>query len=159
MNSKANGSGTANFLSGVVFHAAVASFGGFALGFALGLGSEAIARGESRTVQALAEFLPFAVSGALLALFTTPRWFSRSAPWVGLLGVAALFIGGQELWHGWSPGWSHQTRSDYVLSQLFGVPSGCGDSECLYTLFFSCPFFCLTAYSAAALVSLRFKRR
>jgi hypothetical protein len=95
----------------------------------------------------------------LLAAFATSRWFSRSAPWVGLLGLVSLFIGWQELWRAWSPTWSRQTRSDYVLSQLFGVHGSCGDSECLYMLLFAGPFVCLTAYSLAALITLRFIRR
>jgi hypothetical protein len=59
MNSRA--SGTASILSGVVFHAAVALLGGFALGFALDLGVEALARGGSANLRSLAEFLPFIV--------------------------------------------------------------------------------------------------
>ena len=157
MNSKPRGA--KNTFLGMAFHAVVALFGGFALGLVIAIGPEVLSRGESRNVQALAEFLPFVVSGMLLALFTTPRWFGRSAPWVGFLGLAALFMGWQELWRGWSPTWSHQTRIDYVLSQLFGVPAGCGDSECLYLLLFSLPFACLTAYSLAALIMLRFIRR
>jgi hypothetical protein len=159
MNSKFNGGETANALLGIVFHAVLCVFGGLALGFVIGVGVGGFWRGASRNIQALAEFLPLVVSSALLALFATSRWFSRSAPWVGLLGLASLFIGGLELWRGWSPTWSYQTRSNYVLSQLFGVPSSCGDSECLYMLLFSGPFVCLTAYSLAALIKLRFMRR
>jgi len=159
MNSTANEGGAAKALGGVVFHAAVALFGGFVLGIVIGIGAQTLSRGAPRDAQALVEFLPFVVSSALLALFTTSRWFSRSAPWVGLLGLAALFIGTQELWRGWSPTWSHQTHSDYVLSQLFGLPGSCADSECLYMLLFAGPFVCLTAYSVAALITLRFIHR
>jgi hypothetical protein len=158
MNPEATGTGSPSVLLGIAFHSAVALFGAFALGCLLALAMEALVQGGATDVRALAELLTFVVSGALLSVFTTPRWFSRSAPWVGLLGLAALLIGGHELWHGWSPTWSDQTRSDYVLSQLFGVSRGCGDSECVYMLIFSVPFVSLTAYSIAALAVLRFKR-
>ena len=155
---------TENAVLGIVFHGAVALFGGFALGLVLGIGAGAVGAaviwGEaSRSVQHSVEFLPFVVSNVLLAAFATPRWFSRSAPWVGILGFASLFLGWQELWRTWSPTWSHQTRSDYVLSQLFGVRGSCGESECLYMLLFTLPFVCLTAYSIAAFITLRFIRR
>jgi len=156
MNSTVGGGGTGNTVFGILFHAGIALLGGFALGSVIALGTEALSRGESTNVQALMEFVPFIVSSALLALFVTPRWFGGSAPWVGLLGLAPLFMGWQELWRGWSPTWSVQTRSEYLLSQLFGVRGGCGDSECLYVLFFTVPCACLMAYSVAALVAIRF---
>ncbi len=156
MNSGTNGGGTAAFVLGIAMHAAIGLFGGFVLGLALNLVVGALVRGASSDVRALAEFLPFVVSGALLSVFATRRWCNRSAPWVGLLGLAALLIGGQELWFGWSPTWSRQTRIDNLLSQLFGVSGGCGDSECLYMFLFTVPFVCLTAYSITALITLRF---
>ena len=158
MNLKAKREGKPNVLLGVVFHSVFAFFGGLGLGLPLGLAVELLSRRESSQVQALSELVPFAVSGALVAVFATRRFYGRSAPWVGLLGLTTLFMGWQELWFGWSPTWSHQTRIDYVLSQLFGLSSGCSDSECLYMLFFTFPFVCLTAYSLAALITLRFIR-
>ena len=107
-------------------------------------------------MQRLIEFIPFVVVSALLAAFASSRWFRGAAPFVGLLGLLGLYLGGQE---GWSPSWSHQTREDYVLSQLFGTGSGCHDSECLYALFFGLPFVCLTTYSLSSLVTLYFTRR
>ena len=66
MNSKSNSRGTANALLGVVFHAALAVFGGFALGLLIGIGAGGLWRGASREVQALVEFFP-------------PRCFERFA--------------------------------------------------------------------------------
>ena len=91
----------------------------------------------------------------------SPLLASSSAPFVGLLGLAALCIGAHELSHGWSPTWSHQTLKDYLLSQLFCLGSGCHDSEGLYALFFGLPFLGLTSYSLGslvALVTMRLKR-
>jgi len=159
MNSRTSRSGTATVLLGIVLHTAIGLFGGFTLGFTLNFIVGFLARGASSDIRTLAEFIPFVVSGAFLGMFATRRWCSRSAPWVGLLGLAALVAGGQELWFGWSPTWSHQTRIDHVLSQLFGVSGGCSDSECLYMLFFSLPFVILTAYSITASITLRFLQR
>jgi hypothetical protein len=118
MNSRTSRSGMANVLLGIVLHTAIALFGGFTLGFALDLVVGFLARGASSDIRTLAEFLPFVVSGALLGMFATRRWCSRSAPWVGLLGLTALVVGGQELWFGWSPTWSHQTV--FFLSSIRG---------------------------------------
>jgi len=101
-----------------------------------------------------AELVLPVITSTLIAAFAAPRWFRCSAPWVGLLEFAAIYIGFRELYGGWSPTWSHQTRANYVLSQLFGTGQGCSDSECLYLLFFGYPFLCLTAYSAVSLIAL-----
>lgn len=142
-------------LVGFALHAVLGTLGSLLLGSVISLGIDAIASGRDRQVK----FLPFIVASALLASFATSRWFSRSAPWVGLLGLAALCLGVQELAREWSPSWSHQTRGNYVLSQLFCVGSGCGDSEGLYALLSGWPFACLTTYSLVALITLRLTRK
>ena len=104
--------------------------------------------------------LPIVVSGAVLGLSVAPRLAGRVAPFVGLIGVAALVAGVHDFWRGWGT-WSHQSRIDYVLSQLFCVGSGCGDSDGLGALFYGWPFLCLTSYSLgslAALITLRIAR-
>jgi hypothetical protein len=146
-------------LLGFLVHAMIATSGGLILGFVVNSGIGVLSRGASTDVQALVEIIPFVVVSALLAAFASSRWFRRAAPFVGLLGLLALYLGGQELWRAWSPSWSHQTREDYVLSQLFGTGSGCHDSECLYVLFFGLPFVCLTTYSLSSLVTLYFTRK
>ena len=100
------------------------------------------------------DLVTFIISGALLGLFLTPFFLPISAPFVGLLGLATLFIGAHELWHGWSLTWSHQTLKAYLLSQLFCLGSGCSDSEGLYAFFFGWPFLGLTSYSIGSLVAL-----
>ena len=154
MNSRTQEGGRIAFTFGIFFHSIVALFGGFVLGSALDIAVNVVAP-KAFSGPALSESLPFVLSGAVFGVFATHRWPSRSAPWVALLGVAALLIAAGDLWFGWSPTWSHQTRSDYVLSQLFGVSGSCHDSECLYLLFFVFPFACLTAYSIAAWITLR----
>ena len=141
---------TAKGLVGLFFHVAVCTIGTFVIGLAI---SFVIPRAYLNGASYI-ELLPFIASSALLAAFAARRWFSRSAPWVGLFGLAPLFVGGQELWRGWSPTWSHQTRGDYVVSQLFCATSSCGDSEGLYMVFFGLPFLCLATYSIASFIIL-----
>ena len=143
---------------GFVVHAVIATTGGLVLGFVVNSGTGVLSRGAGTNVQVLTGFIPFVVVSALLAAFASSRWFRGVAPFVGLLGLLALYLGGQELWRAWSPSWSHQTREDYVLSQLFGTGSGCHDSECLYVLFFGLPFVCLITYSLSSLVTLYFTK-
>lgn len=71
MNSITNGGEKAAFFLGIAMHTATGLFGGFAVGLVLGLVVEALMRGASNDVRALAEFIPFAVSGALLGVFAT----------------------------------------------------------------------------------------
>ena len=110
--------------------------------------------GRMHQLSSSEDLVTFIISGALLGLFLTPLLLSRSAPFVGLIGLAVLCIGAQELWHGWSPAWSHQTQKDYLLSQLFCLDDRCHGSEGLYALFFGWPFLGLTSYSMGSLVAL-----
>lgn len=145
---------TARAIFGFAFHTILASAGSIVGGVLILHAINAAVPGLARN----AELLPFILSSALLAAFATPRWLGSCAPWVGILGLLALYVGAHELIHGWSPTCSHQTRSDYVLSQLFCVKAGCSDSEGLYALFFGWPFLCLTTYALASIVALRLTR-
>ena len=151
--------GVSRAVLGFMVHAMIATTGGLILGFVVNRGTGELSRGAATDVQVLTGFIPFVVGSALLAAFASSRWFRGVAPFVGLLGLLALYLGGHELWRGWDPSWSHQTRQDYVLSQLFGTGAGCHDSECLYALFFGLPFVCLTTYSLSSLVTLYFTRK
>jgi hypothetical protein len=141
--------------AGLWFHTIFCLVGSVALTLAVGFIIGAISRQAANDTELIVPIL----AGALLATLAAPRWLRGSAPWVGILGLAALFIGWQELYRGWSPIWSHQTRRDYVLSQLFGFSPGCGDSECLYLLFFTFPFLCLSAYAVVGTVALAVNRK
>jgi hypothetical protein len=140
---------------GVVLHSVLCLCTGVVLALVVTPAIGVVAPGAARSTELV---LPVLMS-ALLASFAAPRCFRDSAPWVGLLGVTALFVGTQELYRGWSPIWSHQTRLEYVLSQLFGFSPGCSDSECLYLLFFGLPFLCLTTYGVASLLAQRIADR
>ena len=139
----------ATCIVGIGFHALAGTLGTVLLAVPL---QAAIGRGHQ--VSYPESLIIFVISGALLGLFLTPFLLGSSAPFVGLLGLAALCIGAHELWHGWSPTWSHQTLKDYLLSQLFCLGSGCHDSEGLYAFFFGWPFLSLTSYSLGSLVAL-----
>jgi hypothetical protein len=134
---------------GIAFHTFVGTVGSPLLAVLL-----QVAIGRGHRVSDAVSIVSLLISGALLGLFFTPLLLSRSAPFVSLLGLAALWIGAHELWHAWSPTWSHQTQKDYLLSQLFCLGSGCSDSEGMYALFFGWPFLCLTSYSLGSLVAL-----
>jgi hypothetical protein len=148
-------SGLLRILAGTGVHLVFCLFGSTVLTLVvsaiIGAVSPWTAKGTELVVPVLA--------GALLASFAAPRWFHGSAPLVGIFGLLALFVGGLELYRGWSPTWSHQTRHDYVLSQLFGSWPGCSDSECLYLLFFGYPFLCLTTYGVASVIALALSRK
>ncbi|HEY3973494.1 MAG TPA: hypothetical protein VGM18_10850 [Candidatus Sulfotelmatobacter sp.] len=142
-------------VAGTGFHLAFCLFASFVLTVAITLIITAISFGEARNT----ELVLGSTASALAAAFAAPRWFRGSAPWVSVFGLLALFAGGQELYLGWSPTWSHQTRTDYVLSQLFGLRPGCGASECLYMLFFGYPFVCLTTYAVVGAVALALTKK
>jgi hypothetical protein len=135
---------------GFAFHALLASAGTLAFGLLLGYLIGAVRPGLLKN----REIVAFIAASALLALFATPRRCSRSAPWVGVLALIAFGTGAQELARTWSPAWSHQTRMDFVLSQLFCINEGCSDSEGLYALLFGWPCLCFGAYSLASLFAL-----
>lgn len=140
---------------GIGFHALAGTMGSFLLSFLL-----RVVVGRVHQFSYAESLVTFIISSALLGLFFTPILLSRSAPFVGLLGLTALGIGAHELWHGWNSTWSHQTPTDYLLSQLFCLGAGCHDSEGLYALFSGWPFLGLTSYSMGSLVALlamRFK--
>jgi hypothetical protein len=117
---------------GFAFHVVLATVGTFAFGMLFSIAIGAIVPNIFKRM----EFVPFVISGAALALFSVPRWCGRCAPWVGIVGLVFLGWGIQELAGSWSPTWSHQTRSDYVLSQLFCMHNDCSGTEGLYALFF-----------------------
>ena len=142
-------------LAGALFHLFFCLFGSFVLTAAITVAITAISPGAARDT----ELVVGCLASALLASFVAPRWFRGSGPWVGIFGLVALFAGGQQLYRGWSPTWSDQSRSGYILSQLFGFSPGCGDSECLYLLLFGYPFLCLTVYSLVSAVALRLTRK
>jgi hypothetical protein len=137
---------------GFAFHAFLASVGSIGFGLLLGTFIGVVWPGLFKHI----EIVPFIAASTFLALFAAPRWCGRSAPWVGVLALVVLGTGTQELARGWSPSWSHQTRIDYVLSQLFCIKGGCSDSEGLYALRFGWPGLCFAAYSVASIFALRF---
>lgn len=144
------GERAARSIFGFAFHLFLATAGSVGLGLLLAYLINAIAPGIARHV----EIVPFVAAGAMLASFATPRFCGRSAPWVGIVGLGALVLGLHDLLRYWSPSWSHQTRLHYVLSQLFCLGSGCGDSEGLYALLFGIPFLVLCTYSVVSMVAL-----
>lgn len=139
-----------DFILGLFLHTLLAIFGGLLVGFVFLV----IFNELSPTLLQHRDFVPFILAGLLMGTFAASRWFRHSASWVGVFGLIAIYIGGRELWTGWSPGWSHETRISYFLSQLFGVYGGCSDSECLYYLLFGLPFICFSSYSAGGLLAL-----
>src|SRR5579864_241914 len=141
------------WIFGFAFHAFLATAGSIAVGMLIAFAVGALAPGVTRHVG----LFPFIVASALLASFAT-KWCGKCAPWVGILGLIALCLGAHELWHGWSPSWSHQSRADYVLSQLFCIGTGCSDSEGLYALIFGWPSLSLITYSMFSLIALVIRR-
>jgi len=138
-----------------MLHSVFCLIGSVVLGIAVSAAIGIVSRGAAKAT----ELAVPAIVSAVLALFAAPRWLRGSAPWVGLFGLAALFVGWQGLYQGWSPAWSHQTRKDYILAQLFGIGGSCSDSECLYLLFFGLPFLCLMTYGLISLIALGLTRK
>lgn len=135
---------------GVGFHAVACAVGSLVLGVLISATIGVISSEAARA----GELLVPALVSAVLALLIAPRLSRRSAPFTVVFGLVALYIGWRELYWGWSPTWSHQTRREYVLSQLFGIGGSCSDSECLYL-----PFLCLTTYGLVSLIALGLTRK
>jgi hypothetical protein len=73
------------------------------------------------------------------------------AGWTWILGLIWLLYGIHDLTRSWSPTWSHaESAWSYARSQLFGPSRLCGDSECLYEVFFTTPFVASVMYSIGA---------
>lgn len=105
---------------------------------------------------------PFAPGMALTALLIGYFWGhrlvskERVAEWTWTIGVVWFLYGVHDLTRFWRPSWSHAKSAwSYARGQLFGTNSVCGDSECLYQLFFTIPFILSIAYSIGAFVRAR----
>src|SRR4051812_25344601 len=55
----------------------------------------------------------------------------RVARFVWVAGMFWLLIGVLDTAAGWEASWSHQSRFNYVIDNLFGATSKCSGSECL----------------------------
>jgi hypothetical protein len=158
------GEQVARSIFGFALHAILGSLGSFALGLLVNAGLCAIVKPANNDSLL---FVSLIISSALIVFllrfragdWVSRRWFSLTAPWVGLLGLAALGFGAQDLMREWSPTWSHETRYAYVLSQLFCVGSGCSATEGLSAALFGWPFVSWTSYSFASCVALWISRK
>lgn len=103
-----------------------------------------------------------APGGAVIALivgfsFNSVRRDS-CALFIFLPPALVFLVGWHALAANWSPTWSHESRNEYVVNNLFGPLSKCGGTECLDTL----PTTILLSglcYSLGALVGLLIRGR
>lgn len=147
----------AELVVGFALHSVLATLGAATAGLVLYVVFRTVLGPVSPAVNLKILFL--SISIVFIGAIAVPRWCGRSAPWVGIPGLFLLWLGAHDLLKFWSPDWSHQTRGDYLLSQLFCIRSGCGATEGLYALLFGWPSFCLLAYSVSSVLILAMTRK
>ena len=85
-------------------------------------------------------FLGPIVVAFVLGIFSNRVWKTNSAAWVWLLPTVIL------IWNlmAWK---SYTSRSNWADAWANYFGSDCGDSECLYAVFVTAPFYTSVAYS------------
>ena len=130
----------------------VAVVGGLIIGFFLEM---FLSRAYDQTP--LASFTAIALTAFLLGYFISPRIRKgHAATFVWVVGLLWFIYGAYDSVSYWSASWSpEKTRWSYMLAQLFGPTSTCGDSECLGELFFTAPLITSISYSTGAYIRKR----
>ena len=92
-----------------------------------------------------------ALVGALLGFYVNRRTKDRSASFVWIIPLIFLSRAVAIEAHSFSPAWSSQSLGTYLWANFASM--SCGETECLYELFFTAPFLSGLAYSLGAAFS------
>jgi hypothetical protein len=135
---------------GLGTHYVVAVVGGMLLGF---IPEDLLSRFyRFSSIQAFAPGI--GVTALLLGFFVSHRFRDLPlASWIWVIGSIWFFCGVHELTSSWSPSWSHERSAwEYAKTQLFSPR--CGDTECLYQLFYTVPLVASVMYSVGAVTRI-----
>lgn len=99
----------------------------------------------------------------LLAILLARSLADKRAIWAWIPGLLWFGFGVYDMLfvHGvlQTGAWAGSTPFRYLLDNLFGGPSKCGDTECLYEVFLTMPLAISVAYSVASWITLRHARK